>query len=135
MWSSFSPKVKSRMRLQASLTMLHLARMEIYSSNVMQNFVRLALTIQVRRGVCCHRWTKLRLYCQDTCYGVRSTFLNKLILLFIARKLPPPLGLIFFLTVHDPEEDVKTSVSLPFPPFSSIFLTIVYRLRRAFAHY
>jgi len=39
-------------------------------------------------------------------------FLNKLITLFVAKKLPPPFSVIFFLTVHDPEEDVKTSVSI-----------------------
>ncbi|KAJ3576722.1 hypothetical protein NP233_g231 [Leucocoprinus birnbaumii] len=68
--------------------------MEIYSGVVMSNFLKLVLTIQ------------------DTCYGVRSTFLNKLIVLFMGKKLPPPFGVIFFLTVHDPEEEVKTSAAL-----------------------
>ncbi|EKM75631.1 hypothetical protein AGABI1DRAFT_132023 [Agaricus bisporus var. burnettii JB137-S8] len=83
------PKARSRMRLQAAVTMLHLARMDIYTSAVMSSFGKLVLTIQ------------------DTCYGVRSTFLNKLITLYMTRKLPPPFGVVFFLTVHDPEEDVK----------------------------
>lgn len=50
-WGDGSPKARSRMRAHASLTMLHLARADIYSSIVMQNFVKLALTIQVRK--CC----------------------------------------------------------------------------------
>lgn len=29
----------------------------------------------------------------------------------MTRKLPPPFGVVFFLTVHDPEEDVKGNVS------------------------
>ncbi|KAF9443853.1 ARM repeat-containing protein [Macrolepiota fuliginosa MF-IS2] len=89
--SKEDPKARSRMRLQAAVTLLHLARMDVYLALVMENFGRLVLTIQ------------------DTCYGVRSTFLNKLIVLFMSRKLPPAFSVIFFLTVHDPEEDVKTS--------------------------
>jgi len=107
------------MRLQASSTMLHLARADVYSNIVMQNFLNLALTIQVRTLWILFVDADMRVPCvcvyvcvQDTCYGVRSMFLNKLITLFVARKLPPPFSVIFFLTVHDPEEDVKTSVSI-----------------------
>jgi len=50
-WGGDSPKARSWMRVQASLTMLHLGRVDIYSNVVMQNFVKLALTIQVRK--CC----------------------------------------------------------------------------------
>lgn len=104
------------MRLQASLTMLHLARMDIYSSVVMPNFGKLVLTIQVRLAqstfTSLAMLMDLDLAVQDTCYGVRSTFLNKLIAFFMTRKLPPPYGVVFFLTVHDPEEDVRSNVSV-----------------------
>ncbi|KAF5351176.1 hypothetical protein D9756_008405 [Leucocoprinus leucothites] len=120
------PKARSRMRLQASLTMLHLARMEIYSSVVMPNFLKLALTIQ------------------DPCYGVRSTFLNKLIVLFMSKKLPPPSGVIFFLTVHDPEDEVKSSAAAcvrsllkKLPPAQRVeyFELLFIRLLHTLAHH
>lgn len=122
-WDGGSPKARSRMRVQASLTMLHLGRVDIYSSIVMQNFVKLALTIQVRK--CCTLSMKMLKCVQDTCYGVRSMFLNKLITLFVAKKLPPPFSVIFFLTVHDPEEDVKTSVSITVMDFRALTICVI----------
>lgn len=47
---------------------------------------------------------------QDPCYNVRMEFLMKLFPLLTARKLPPRYNLIPFLTVHDPEADVKNRV-------------------------
>jgi sister-chromatid-cohesion protein PDS5 len=102
------------MRLQAALTMLHLARMDIYSSAVMLDFGKLVLTIQVCPSFNVSLLENSHIGFQDTCYGVRSTFLNKLITLHMTRKLPPPFGVVFFLTVHDPEEDVKGNVSICF---------------------
>ncbi|THH15253.1 hypothetical protein EW146_g5196 [Bondarzewia mesenterica] len=88
--SNDDPKVKARMRLQAAVSLLHLATAEKYSSFISTNFVLLALTMQ------------------DSCYQVRSGFLQKLIALLKPRKLPAHFNVIPFLTVHDPEADVKS---------------------------
>lgn len=50
------------------------------------------------------------LFKQDTCFDVRVTFLTKLISLLHPRKIPPQYNVIPFLTVHDPEADVKAMV-------------------------
>jgi sister-chromatid-cohesion protein PDS5 len=52
-------------------------------------------------------------------------FLMKLFPLLTARKLPPRYNLIPFLTVHDPEADVKSRVST--------VLWLVIPVRDAFA--
>jgi sister-chromatid-cohesion protein PDS5 len=49
---------------------------------------------------------------QDSCYNVRVTYLTKLISLLQSHKLPPRYNVIPFLTVHDPESDVKSMVFL-----------------------
>jgi sister-chromatid-cohesion protein PDS5 len=49
---------------------------------------------------------------QHPIYQVRISFLAKLISLLTPRKLPPRFNVIPFLTVHDPEADVKNTVRL-----------------------
>ncbi|KAG6836734.1 hypothetical protein H0H93_004140 [Arthromyces matolae] len=83
------PKVMSRMRLQAAVSLLHLSTVESYAQAIFQRFNRLAVTVQ------------------DSCFNVRISFLSKLVSLLQPRKLPPRFNAIVFLTVHDPEEDVK----------------------------
>ncbi|KIJ63153.1 hypothetical protein HYDPIDRAFT_113739 [Hydnomerulius pinastri MD-312] len=85
-----SPQVKSRMRLQAAVSLLHLSTVEAFANVIHTNFVWLAITVQ------------------DPCYNVRIIFLTKLVSLLTARKLPPRFNTIPFLTVHDPEADVRS---------------------------
>ncbi|KAI6158061.1 armadillo-type protein [Pisolithus tinctorius] len=87
--ASDSPSVKSRMRLQAAVSLLHLSAVEAYATVINPHFVWLAITVQ------------------DPCYHVRMIFLTKLISLLSPRKLPPRFNTIPFLTVLDPEDDVR----------------------------
>ncbi|GLB39171.1 putative cohesin-associated protein pds5 [Lyophyllum shimeji] len=87
------PKVMSRMRLQAAVSLLHLSTVETYAQAISPKFLRLAVTVQ------------------DSCYNVRVLFLTKLISLLQPRKLPPRYNVIPFLTVHDPESDVKATAA------------------------
>lgn len=82
----------ARMRLQAAISLLHLSTVETYASAIAPKFLRLAVVVQ------------------DSCYNVRITFLNKLISLSQPRKLPPRYNVIPFLTIHDPEKDVRDKV-------------------------
>ena len=55
-------------------------------------------------------------YLEDPCYQVRDEFLRKFITLATHQQLPPHFNVIPFLTVHDPEADIKNMVrkhSLP----------------------
>ncbi|EDR01919.1 uncharacterized protein LACBIDRAFT_254367 [Laccaria bicolor S238N-H82] len=83
------PKVMSRMRLQAAISLLHLSTVESYSTAILPKFLRLAVVIQ------------------DSCYNVRINFLTKLLTLLQPRKISPRHNVIPFLTVHDPENEVK----------------------------
>ncbi len=47
---------------------------------------------------------------QDPCYQVRDEFLRKYISLATHQQLPPHFNVIPFLTVHDPEADIKNMV-------------------------
>ncbi|KAI0777199.1 hypothetical protein BD413DRAFT_514292 [Trametes elegans] len=85
-----NPQTKARMRLQAATSLLHLSTVQIYASEIAKYFVAIALTIQ------------------DPVYQVRMTFLNKLVALLSKGKLPPQYNIIPFLSVHDPEADVKS---------------------------
>ncbi|KAI0634818.1 armadillo-type protein [Trametes polyzona] len=85
-----SATVKSRMRLQAATSLLHLSTVRIYAQEVAKYFVAIALTIQ------------------DPVYQVRMRFLDKLVALLSKGKLPVQYNVIPFLSVHDPEEDVKS---------------------------
>ncbi|KAF7975521.1 hypothetical protein HWV62_9337 [Athelia sp. TMB] len=91
--SNDDPKVQARMRLQAAVSLLHLSTKEALRSAITPYFVVLATTIQ------------------DTCAQVRIIFLNKLLALVQPRKLDPRFNLIPFLTVLDPEEEVKDKAS------------------------
>lgn len=46
--STCSAKTKARLRLQASVSMLHLATVEAFSNEITANFISVAITIQVR---------------------------------------------------------------------------------------
>ncbi|TFY67169.1 hypothetical protein EVJ58_g1799 [Rhodofomes roseus] len=83
-----SVKTKARLRLQAGISMLHLATVEAFSNEITENCILVAITIQ------------------DPCYQVRITFMDKLVGLLTARKLGPNYNVIPFLAVHDPEADV-----------------------------
>ncbi|KIJ04367.1 hypothetical protein PAXINDRAFT_22347 [Paxillus involutus ATCC 200175] len=85
-----SPQVKSRMRLQAAVSLLHLSTIEAFANVISTNFIWLAITVQ------------------DPCYHVRIIFLTKLVSLLTARKLPTRFNTIPFLTIHDPEAGVRT---------------------------
>ncbi|KAJ4468818.1 armadillo-type protein [Lentinula aciculospora] len=82
-------KALSRIRLQAAISLLYLSTVPAYADALSPKFIRLALTVQ------------------DTCFNVRMTFLQKLVSLLHRRKLPAKYHVILFLTVHDPEEDIK----------------------------
>ncbi|KAF7349279.1 Sister chromatid cohesion protein pds5 [Mycena sanguinolenta] len=87
--SGEDPKVMSRMRLQAAVSLLHLSSVPTYAKAIAPRFLKLALVVQ------------------DTCFDVRMTFLKKLVTLLHPQKVPIQYNVIPFLTVHDPEADVK----------------------------
>ncbi|KAJ6486929.1 armadillo-type protein [Mycena sanguinolenta] len=87
--SGEDPKVMSRMRLQAAVSLLHLSSVPAYAKAIAPRFLKLALVVQ------------------DTCFDVRMTFLKKLVTLLHPQKVPIHYNVIPFLTVHDPETDVK----------------------------
>ncbi|KAF8189855.1 cohesin-associated protein Pds5 [Mycena galopus ATCC 62051] len=87
--SGEDPKVMSRMRLQAAVSLLHLSTVPTYAKTIAPRFLKLALVVQ------------------DTCFDVRMTFLKKLVTLSHPQKVPIHYNVIPFLTVHDPEADVK----------------------------
>ncbi|PFH47385.1 hypothetical protein AMATHDRAFT_152196 [Amanita thiersii Skay4041] len=82
-------RVMSRMRLQAAISLLHLSIIDLFATALIPKFLRMAVVVQ------------------DSCYNVRITFLSKLITLLQPRKIPPRFNVIPFLTIHDPETDVK----------------------------
>ncbi|KAG8937052.1 hypothetical protein FRC02_008159 [Tulasnella sp. 418] len=83
------PQVKSRIRLQAALSLLKLSQVSIYCKIVTAHLPLLALTVQ------------------DTCFNVRHTFLCKLTQHLALRKLDPRFNVIAFLTAHDPEKEIR----------------------------
>jgi sister chromatid cohesion protein PDS5 len=106
-----SPKTKSRLRLQAAVSLLHLSTVAIYANSISADFIWLAITVQVTA----HPTTMLsdshETLQQDPCFQVRMAFLTKLIALLTPRKLAPRFNVIPFLTVLDPEPEVKNAVS------------------------
>ncbi|KAI6134781.1 armadillo-type protein [Pisolithus croceorrhizus] len=121
-----SPSIKSRMRLQAAISLLHLSTIEAYATVINPHFVWLAVTVQ------------------DPCYHVRMIFLTKLISLLSPRKLPPRFNTIPFLTVLDPEDDIRNRatayVSLAnrtLPPAARVeYLEMIFiRLLHLLAHH
>jgi sister-chromatid-cohesion protein PDS5 len=96
------------MRLQAAVSLLHLSTVPKFATVISNSLVSLAITIQV-----CPRIAWLcpySLYLQDPCYQVRDEFLRKFISLSTHQQLPPHFNVIPFLTVHDPEVDIKNMV-------------------------
>ncbi|KAJ6631101.1 armadillo-type protein [Mycena sp. CBHHK59/15] len=87
--SGEDPKVMSRMRLQAAVSLLQLSTVPTYATAIAPKFLKLAIVVQ------------------DTCFDVRQIFLKKLITLSHPPRVPPRYNVIPFLTVHDPEVDVK----------------------------
>uniref|UniRef100_D8QDI4 Uncharacterized protein n=1 Tax=Schizophyllum commune (strain H4-8 / FGSC 9210) TaxID=578458 RepID=D8QDI4_SCHCM len=83
----------SRMRLQAAISLLHLSTVTVYAAQITKRMVRLAIVVQ------------------DTCYDVRHAFLSRMCVFGGVRKLPPRFNVIPFLTVHDPELDIKNMAS------------------------
>ncbi|KAH9990948.1 armadillo-type protein [Russula compacta] len=95
------PKVKARMRLQAAISLLHLSTVSKFATVISNNLASLAIMIQ------------------DSCYQVRDEFLRKFISLAAHQELPPHFNVIPFLTVHDPEADVKN--------MAKAFVSLAYR--------
>ncbi|KIK28244.1 hypothetical protein PISMIDRAFT_673926 [Pisolithus microcarpus 441] len=121
-----SPSTKSRMRLQAAVALLHLSTVEAYATVINPHFVWLAVTVQ------------------DPCYHVRMIFLTKLISLLSSRKLPPRFNTIPFLTVLDPEDDIRNRatayvslVNRTLPPAARVeYLEMIFiRLLHLLAHH
>ncbi|KAJ8473024.1 hypothetical protein ONZ45_g16446 [Pleurotus djamor] len=83
------PKLLSRLRLEAATSLIHLSCIGVYLASLAPRFVRLVLTIQ------------------DTCYNVRHIFITKVVALLSSRKLPARFSVIPFMTIHDPETDVR----------------------------
>jgi len=117
------PKVKAQMRLQAAVSLLHLSTVPKFATIVSNNLVSLAIMIQ------------------DPCYQVRDEFLRKFISLATHQQSPPHFNVIPFLTIHDPEADIKNMakafVSLAYqasPPsvkmnnFEMIFIQFLHLL-------
>ncbi|KAF8434558.1 cohesin-associated protein Pds5 [Boletus edulis BED1] len=121
-----SSQVKSRMRLQAAVSLLHLSTVEAFATVISSNFIWLAITVQ------------------DPCYHIRIIFLTKLVSLLTARKLPPRFNTIPFLTIHDPEADVRdraiayiSFISKSIPPAARVdqLELIFIRLLHLLAHH
>ncbi|KAK0480865.1 armadillo-type protein [Armillaria novae-zelandiae] len=87
------PKFMTRLRLQAAVSLLQLCTVQKYEVFVTTAFTRLILVIQ------------------DSCYNVRLNFLRKLIILLYARRIPITFNIVPFLTIHDPEEDIKSTAT------------------------
>jgi len=88
-----SPSERSRLRLQAAVSLAYLSAIDTYAQATASHFVLLALTIQ------------------DTCFDVRSRFLTKIIHLLHTRVLPSRFNVVPFLTVFDPDEEIKNIAS------------------------
>ncbi|PWN42791.1 hypothetical protein IE81DRAFT_289632 [Ceraceosorus guamensis] len=86
------PAAKSRMRLQASLCVLKMARVEALEAFIKREFTELALVIQ------------------DPCFQVRQTFLHKLLKYLRFRRLSPRFNAIPFLVAFDPEKENQDMV-------------------------
>lgn len=96
------------MRLQAAVSLLQLSTVETYAAAMTPKFVRLALMVQVRvTSQSSIMFADLAGQLQDSCFNVRYIFLTKLVALLHVRKLPERYNVIPFLTVLDPESEVK----------------------------
>ncbi|KAI0747029.1 armadillo-type protein [Daedaleopsis nitida] len=88
--ASDNPQTKARLRLQAATSLLHLSTVQSYAQEVNKYFVHIAITIQ------------------DPVYQVRMTFLDKLVQLLSRNRIPMQYNIVPFLTIHDPEPDVRS---------------------------
>jgi sister-chromatid-cohesion protein PDS5 len=87
-----SPASKSRMRLQAGICILKMARVDKLEQCIKHEFVSLALMVQ------------------DECSNVRTLFLYKLLLFLRKRVLPPRFNAAPFLAAYDPDEENRQMV-------------------------
>lgn len=85
---------RSRMRLQAALCLLKLARRAAYDSSIGREFARLAFATQ------------------DECFQVRARFLHALLKDLARRRLSPRYNALCFLVAFDPERENREMVSL-----------------------
>jgi sister-chromatid-cohesion protein PDS5 len=109
--TAYSPKSKSRLRLQAAISLLHLSSVLEYCRMITANFILLALTMQASPFFPASDLLYLTFFLlQDTCYQVRRAFLDKLTHYLLQRKLDPLFNVIAFLTPHDPEQDIRDKV-------------------------
>lgn len=100
------------MRLQAAVSLLQFASVEKFASHMSKQFVTLAITMQVcDTAVWTLGFPLLMAPIQDSSYQVRMAFLRKFVALGQSQKLPAHFNIIPFLTVHDPEADIKAMVS------------------------
>ncbi|KAG7446844.1 cohesin-associated protein Pds5 [Guyanagaster necrorhizus] len=88
-----NPKFMARLRLQAAISLLQLSSVKKYETSVATAFTRLTLVVQ------------------DSCYNVRYNFLRKIIILLYAQRIPITFNVVPFLTIHDPEEDIKLTAT------------------------
>jgi sister-chromatid-cohesion protein PDS5 len=96
------------MRLQAAVSLLHLSTVPKFATIISNNLVALAITIQVSSHTALvYPYSS---YAQDPCFQVRDEFLRKFITLATHQQLPPHFNVIPFLTIHDPEADIKNMV-------------------------
>lgn len=110
---TFSPSERSRLRLQAAVSMAHLSAIDAFARVTTSHFVLLALTMQVVRPLCLTPLPNLTRP-QDACFHVRSRFLAKIIHLLHTRVLPFRFNMVPFLTVFDPDEEIKNIVRAGF---------------------
>ncbi|KAF8999911.1 ARM repeat-containing protein [Hymenopellis radicata] len=88
------PTLMSRLRLTAALSLIQLASVApVYSKAISARFEQLALVSQ------------------DTCYEVRFGFLTKVFAVLHYQKVPEVYNIIPFLTVHDPEVELRAAAS------------------------
>ena len=100
--------MRSRVRLQAATSLLHLSTLRVYQAEINQYFVLIALTMQ------------------DSAYPVRMRFLDKLISFLSRGKIPIQYNMLPFLCVHDPEADVKLKVRTMVLAVFAFWLTATY---------
>ncbi|KAH8102266.1 armadillo-type protein [Cristinia sonorae] len=118
--------IKTRLRLQAAVSMLRMASVEGLANEIQNHFVQLALTIQ------------------DPCYQVRGAFLDKVISQCSSSRLHPKFNIVPFLTVHDPDSEIISKAkayvvyaarTMPKPERLARFEMIFFRLLHFLAHH
>jgi hypothetical protein len=110
---TFSPRVKARMRLQAAISLLRLARVQEYREVITQNA----------------NFLSLALVAQDPLFQIRVQFVGTLLKLLVARQLPPRFNTIIFITAHDPDLEVPNMVRGLLFLWASYIMVSTYRSR------